>query len=820
MDQRNSPSFLGRVGRALSPMPVIWAFLKYSFMAVLAVVGVIVIIMTFINVEQYRPELIAQVEKHTGRTFAIDGALHMKLSLKPTFVAEDVALGNPQGASRPMMVTAKRIEAEVSLLPMLGGIVAVDRLVLVEPDILLETDVAGKGNWVFEPVPDPAAPPPAEPEEDEILLPEERAPSGLPTTYSVDLRGVAVRKGLFRMRDADGAMLSLSIPDLEITESNVPDRLDVALTAAVNDVPVSVRGRMGRTNAITDPDEPFPLDLTVRSGSVQVQVEGTIQDVLAATGIDVMVRGGANTLADIGKVVPGLTLPAVGPLSLQARLRGAPDDLGVRDLDVSVGAPGTLRLSAKGEAQVRTPWPGVSLRLGAEGENPTAFLAALGDDAAGAGGMALPPVKLSAMVDGAGGAYEVKELKALLGESDLAGWIKADLRGARPVVEAGLGSSLLDLAALTAPSAVAPKDGTIPDVPVKTAPPPPDGRVIPDVPLHAEMLRLADGSVQVRAKRVVLPKGVPLDDVRVTIDLKDGVATLDPFTAQVAQGQVAAKASLKPKGDGVALTLVSGIKAAKLAALADVLLGAGVVEEAPLTFDLNLAGSGADLRALMSSLNGNLLLQLGEGRIQRHGGFDSLTGDAITQIFEAVRLGGDDRKFTLLQCGVLRSTITDGKVALPKGLGVETDRLRLLGSGVIDLGTETLDLSLQPSAKGGFGLGVGDRLAQLLRVGGTLADPLVRIDAKGALKNALSLGAALLTGGASLAAEVAADTVTEDRSPCATALGEVPAPKQAPAKAKSEAKPAAPLEPAQKTTPLDAMPIPEKLAPLRKLFGQ
>lgn len=47
------------------------------------------------------------------------------------------------------MAIVKRIEAEVGLLPLLTGTVEVRRLVLVEPDILLELDEKGVPNWQF-----------------------------------------------------------------------------------------------------------------------------------------------------------------------------------------------------------------------------------------------------------------------------------------------------------------------------------------------------------------------------------------------------------------------------------------------------------------------------------------------------------------------------------------------------------------------------------------------------------------------------------------------------------------------------------------------
>ncbi len=48
------------------------------------------------------------------------------------------------------MATAARVEARVELLPLLSRRVEIARVTLVRPDILLETDANGRGNWQFD----------------------------------------------------------------------------------------------------------------------------------------------------------------------------------------------------------------------------------------------------------------------------------------------------------------------------------------------------------------------------------------------------------------------------------------------------------------------------------------------------------------------------------------------------------------------------------------------------------------------------------------------------------------------------------------------
>ena len=56
----------------------------------------------------------------TGRELSLNGPVSLKWSLVPAIEARDVALANFDGGSRPQMVTAQSIKAEVALLPLLS----------------------------------------------------------------------------------------------------------------------------------------------------------------------------------------------------------------------------------------------------------------------------------------------------------------------------------------------------------------------------------------------------------------------------------------------------------------------------------------------------------------------------------------------------------------------------------------------------------------------------------------------------------------------------------------------------------------------------
>src|SRR6478609_11561500 len=106
-----------------------------------------------------KPRIQAAVRQATGRELTLDGPIGVKFSLVPTLTVEGAALANAPGGSRPQMATVKRVELELALLPLLSRQVEVRRLLLVAPDILLETDAEGRPNWLFGKVAPADAPP-------------------------------------------------------------------------------------------------------------------------------------------------------------------------------------------------------------------------------------------------------------------------------------------------------------------------------------------------------------------------------------------------------------------------------------------------------------------------------------------------------------------------------------------------------------------------------------------------------------------------------------------------------------------------------------
>ena len=104
-----------------------------------------------LNPDRLRQDLQDVVRRQTGRVLTVAGGVHLRLGLSPEFEVQDVALANIEGGSRPQMLTARSVRAQLALLPLLGGDAVVSGLTIVQPDLLLEHGADGMPNWRFVP---------------------------------------------------------------------------------------------------------------------------------------------------------------------------------------------------------------------------------------------------------------------------------------------------------------------------------------------------------------------------------------------------------------------------------------------------------------------------------------------------------------------------------------------------------------------------------------------------------------------------------------------------------------------------------------------
>ncbi|MGB8274448.1 MAG: AsmA family protein [Alphaproteobacteria bacterium] len=688
-------------------------------LVVVAVIAAVVVLKS-IDLNQYKGLIAEKVEEATGRKLVIAGPIYLSLfTLQPAIAVDDVSFSNAAWGTRPEMVRLKRLDAQVALLPLLSKRVVVKRLVLVAPDILLETNAKGEANWAFG---KPAAK--AEPQ-----APPAAGPGVLPVVNEVGITDGS----LTYLDGVTGKKTTLKLDNLSARAASAASPLAISIAGEYNDNAFKVDGTLGPLAELTAPKAPFPLDLAAEAGGASVKLKGTIAKPMEAKGINIDLSVEGKSLADAGALA-GASLPKVGPYALAAH---------VADAD---------------------------------------------------------------------GGIKVEHLKGTLGKSDLSGDLVL-IQGKKPTVRATFASKLLDLSELAPPSgegAKAPSGtGEAKGGAAK------DGRLFSDAPLPLDGLKAANADVKLAADQLVLPNGLALGNVAVTLTLVDGLLTVKPVSADVVNGKVAANVSLDARQPQAGLALDAKANDLDLAEMVkEMKINQKVDGKA--TFEGSAKGQGASVRAIMAGLNGQTSLSIGEMRVD-----NTLMKIVMADLAKAVVGQGDASK---INCVISRFDIAKG-LATSKTLVVDTESVTIRGSGTVNLATEQLDLYLDPSPKAAA---VAD-LAIPVKITGTLASPSVAPDPAALAKKLGSAvtGVAGAATGAGLAGGMLGKIVGEQATgedkgaaaaggdPCAEALGMAPA--KAPAQSAKPGQPAA--QPAAKQpAPKPSSPIEDVGKKLKGLF--
>ncbi len=664
-----------------------------AILIIAAIAAVAVLALRFDpNAEKGR--IIEAVRRATGRTLVLAGPLHIAYGLHPVLAAEDVAFANAPGGSRPEMVTASRMEVQLGLLPLLSHRVEIDQVTLIHPDILLETDAQGRGNWQFR---RPAAPPAAAPAPAGEAVPSSRR-------TAVALRSLRAEDGRVTWRRRDGRIMGAALAHARLELGDGPAHL--VAEASLQGIPVRLDATLGTLAQLRGP-EAWPVVLSLEAGDATLKLAGVTGRPLRSHGYQGRVELSASDLDGLGVLLSGLglrvpPLPALRDVQLVAVLGGTgplpvPQDVRLHIGASSIGDVALTRLDLS--------WPGAAqpARLAAEGT------------------AANEPWHLSSGVAQAGAGVALRGLRFASGFGDLAGDVALQY-GARPSIRGTLVSQRLDLDSLprlSIPPAVPPAPPAAPAAVPPSAPPPaPPGpdHVFSDSPLPWAALRRADLDLQLSVGDLVW-RGADYRALSGHLALANGALRLDPFAMQAPEGLVGLSLSADA---GQAEPPVDLALRSDALALDPLLQAAGLPggSDAMLAVNAVLHSAGSSPHALASHLDGHVGLALVDGEVS-----NAVLAAALGELQQSVHLGIDPAGRSHVRCFAVRLNAAQGQVSLA-ALALDTTRLELEGSGTVDLAAETLALRLRPLAR----LGSVGVLAPV-QLAGPMARPAVQLDA-------------------------------------------------------------------------------------------
>lgn len=211
----------------------------------LLLIGVAIAVAT-VDPNRFVAPLAARVKAETGRTLKVQGPVEIKVSLEPKVVLPGVAFENAPWSKTRDMLSVKRIEAQIALLPLLSRRFEVIRFTLQEPVITLETDAGGRGNWEFAAAAAPGA--------------ASASPSGTATTIGIG--NFEIRQGTLTYRNGTtGKSTVASIERMTMHARDMSAPVAVDFRGTIGDVPVALSGALGPPSQWLAQRWPYPLAL-------------------------------------------------------------------------------------------------------------------------------------------------------------------------------------------------------------------------------------------------------------------------------------------------------------------------------------------------------------------------------------------------------------------------------------------------------------------------------------------------------------------------------------------------------------------------------
>ncbi len=315
---------------------------------ILVIIVSAVVVLRSIDFNEYKSLVVERVKAATGREPKIGGNLDLRVGFSPAVVVEDVSLANAPWGSRPDMVRVRRFEMEVALLPLIFRDIRIKRLVLVQPDILLETDARGIGNWSMGETAALTAPPATKPGENTAGL------------AAIAVREVRIEKGILTYRDGrTKRATSLVVDRLDLRAKDAASPLAIDLAAVYDGKAFTIAGTVGRLRELLAPSHPYPVKLSLQAGGASLVVDGRIAKPMEAAGLDVKVTARGQELAEVAGFA-GQTVPAIGPFAATAQVSGSPQALSVSNMYASVGKSS---LAGSGTISIGGPRPKITGRL-------------------------------------------------------------------------------------------------------------------------------------------------------------------------------------------------------------------------------------------------------------------------------------------------------------------------------------------------------------------------------------------------------------------------------------------------------------------------
>ena len=256
-------------------MNKVWIGVIGVIAVVLLLIGAVVAVPLLFDLNDYKSQISARVKLATGRDMMIGGDIRLKILPTPRFSVGDVTFTTPGGGASTKLATIKSLDVQIALLPLLGGQVQFQHIVVGEPVIELVRLADGRRNW-------------------EIAPADEKSDGG--TMAAISLDSLIIKGGTLIYRDeAAGTRQRIEQFEARISAGSMQGPFTVAATATVGGQALSATLNTGKL--VAGRGLPVKLTLSLPDAGGTASYSGIVEPAGAARQLTGRIELAGNDLA-------------------------------------------------------------------------------------------------------------------------------------------------------------------------------------------------------------------------------------------------------------------------------------------------------------------------------------------------------------------------------------------------------------------------------------------------------------------------------------------------------------------------------------------
>jgi uncharacterized protein involved in outer membrane biogenesis len=311
--------------------------------------------------------------------------------------------------------------------------------------------------------------------------------------------------------------------------------------------------------------------------------------------------------------------------------------------------------------------------------------------------------------------------------------------------------------------------------------------IFKNAPLHSENWNSVNAEINLDAGEFDIYRDMYMENIKAKASLKNGSISIRIDTG-FSDGQLTIAAQADDSS-GIAVVraaaIGSGISVGKIL---ESVKEKNFISDLPTNLEFYVEGRGRDMSELMASLNGPFRASSSGAGTALPKAAEYVYGrDFLTSVRHSVQdIVMAEKRYdkVAISCAVVNLKLRNGKAETDNGIALQMRDVNMRAVGFVDLGKETLHISVASTPIRGIRLSISGNILSAIEFSGNLAEPSVKLNNKEIIsRTATTAGIGMLvlapfTGGLSIAVGAGAGFLAgdllnnwlSDEHPCETAL--------------------------------------------------